>query len=95
MTNRLSRDTEYVLVRDAKSRKPLRQYYDTDDENDSQPRLTTRKVVQKKPVKGQRIKYVATEEHEPDYRRVRLAGSNDVCNLQIKTNFIDWIICFF
>jgi hypothetical protein len=82
MTDRSSRDTEYFLIKDPKPRKSTRYYYDADDDdNDSQPITTTRRVVQAKPPKEQRIKYITADELESNYRRPRVAESNDVCTL--------------
>jgi hypothetical protein len=87
MTNRSSRDTEYVVVRDQKPKKPIRYYYDNDNDDDDdddeynevQIPTTSRRVLRTKPPKEQRIKYVTTDELESEYRRHRVAESNDVC----------------
>jgi hypothetical protein len=84
MTDRSSRDTEYVVVRDRKPKKPIRYYYDNDDDDDDDddneiPITSTRRIVRTKPIKEQRIKYITTEELESDHRRPRISELNDVC----------------
>lgn len=80
MTDRSNRNTEYVLIKDSKPKKPSRYYYDADDDdNESQP--ATRRMVRTKPPKEQRIRYVTADELESNYRRPRLAESSDVCIL--------------
>jgi hypothetical protein len=81
MTDRSTRDTEYVLVQDPKSKKTTRYYYDADDDNDSQLGTSTRRIVRTKPIKEQRIRYVSSDEVESNYRRPRVAESSDVCIL--------------
>ena len=88
MTNRSSRDTQYVIVRDEKPKKPTRYYYDGDDDNDSQ---TARRIVRTKPAKEQRIKYVTADAVESDHRRQRVAESSDVSNY---SNEIEIILIF-
>lgn len=81
MTHRSNRDAQYVIVRDSKSQKPVQYYYDADDDDDPQAVLKTRRIVQQKPVKEQRIRYVSTDEVEPEYRRTRLPQSTHVIYL--------------
>lgn len=78
MTDRSTRDGEYVLVRDSKPKKTTRYYYDADVDNDSQLGAMTRRVVRTKPAKEQRIRYVLADEAESDYRRPRITESSDV-----------------
>ena len=62
-----SREAEYVVVRDGKPKKTSRYYYDDDDLIDydtDTPVTTTRRIVRRKPVKEQRIKYISAD--EPD-----------------------------
>jgi hypothetical protein len=85
MTNRASRDTEYVVVRDRKPKKTSRYYYDDDgdvedDDNESQLDTTTRSVVRSKPIREQHVKYVSTDDHDSQYRRQRATEPSDVCN---------------
>jgi len=76
MTDRSTRDTEYVLVRDSKPKKTTRYYYDPDDDYDSQQGATTRRIVRTKPIKEQRMKYITTDELQSDHRGVE---QKDVC----------------
>ena len=81
MTERLSRDTEYVLVPNRKSKKPVQYVYETDDDNESHIATVTRKLVRQKPVREQHIKYITADELERDHRRQRVVETNDVCAL--------------
>jgi len=90
MTNRSNQETEYVVVRDSQPKKPIRYYYDPDDEGDSMP-LTTRRVVRRKPVKEQRTQYLTKEVPAPEYRRTRVAGSTDVRRLFARNNLSSYI----
>ena len=81
MTDRSNRDTEYVIVRNGKSKKTTRYYDDTDDDDDddSQIGTVTRRIVRTKPTKEQHIKYISRHEPVSDHRRQRVVESNDVC----------------
>ena len=83
MTDPSSREAEYVIVRDRKPKKPTRYYYDDDDnidyDTDSHHGTSTRRVVRRKPVSEQRIKYITSEEPEAEYRRHHASESNEVC----------------
>ncbi|CAF3409072.1 unnamed protein product [Rotaria sp. Silwood1] len=66
------RNTEYVLIRNRKPKKSRQYYYDEDpndddgdDDNDSQ---IYARLVQIKPRKEQRIKYISNDEDDLDYR---------------------------
>ena len=78
MTDRSHRDSEYVIIRDSKSKKPSHYYYDADDDNESQAGGTTRRIVRAQPTKEQRIRYVIADEQESDYRRQRVVEPSDV-----------------
>lgn len=67
MTEPSSRETEYVVVRDGKPKRTSRYYYDDDDLIDydtDTPVATTRRVIRKKPIKEQRVKYISADEPE-------------------------------
>ena len=86
MTEPSSRETEYVVVRDGKPKKTARYYYDDDDLIDydtDTPITTTRRVIRKKPVKEQRVKYISADEPEvaetpanpPETTEVRISSN--------------------
>ncbi|CAF3345787.1 unnamed protein product [Rotaria socialis] len=77
MTQRLSRDVEYVVVTDRKPKPTQRYYIDSDDDNDSQPVVTTRRIVRTKPIKEHRIKYAEMQNGESDHRQQHVIESDD------------------
>ncbi|UJR28227.1 hypothetical protein I4U23_009477 [Adineta vaga] len=77
MTERLSRDMEYVILPQRKVRKPTQYYYESDDDNESQVPTVTKRIVRGKPVREQNIKYVTADELDRDHRRSRQTETND------------------
>lgn len=73
--------TQYVVVQNGQPKKTMRYYYDSDDDYDDEPQMPviTRRIVRTQPTKGQRIRYVTTNELESNHRRPRLTESIDVC----------------
>ncbi|CAF5028165.1 unnamed protein product, partial [Rotaria magnacalcarata] len=77
MTQRLSRDAEYVVVTDRKPKTTQRYYTDSDDDNDLQPVVTTRRIVRTKPNKEHRRKYAEIQNGESDHRQQHVIESDD------------------
>ena len=80
MTIRPSRDTKYIVVTDRKPKIASWYRYEDDYADDSPIQSTTRRVVQTKPMKDQRFRYVTMDNHESDRQRQDAAESDDVCN---------------
>ena len=85
MTDPIHQDTEYVVVRGRQQKKAMR-YYDNDDDEDDYVDEDTdspvvRRMIRRKPVREQRIKYVTNEEPDTEYRRVLDPEPKEVCVL--------------
>ncbi|CAF0818512.1 unnamed protein product [Rotaria sp. Silwood1] len=80
MTDRSSRDVEYVVIPSRKPKITPRYYYyddDNDDDNDLQLLTTSRRIGRTKPNEEQRTKYVEMNNLESEDRRQNETELND------------------
>lgn len=73
------RNTEYLLIKNQKTRKPKQFYYDEDDDDydDDYNSQIYGRLVPIKPRKEQRVKYISNDETDYNYRKY----TSDVCVL--------------
>ena len=97
MTEPSSRETEYVVVRDGKPKRVSKYYYDDDDliddDTDAPVTARTRRVIRKKPVKEQRIKYVSADEPDVEYAPPNPQETTEVSSSRFSSFLINKQIC--